>query len=443
MNAANGKSAQAPGLILAAPASGSGKTVLTLALLRHLVHRNVAVASFKAGPDYIDPSFHAAATGRICPNLDPWAMRTETIDRIASDLFASARLVIGEGMMGLFDGAADGSGSTADLARQLNLPVALVIDAHAQGASVAALAEGFLGHRPDVTIAGIILNRVGSARHELILRNALKALPVPILGAVPRDDVLHFPDRHLGLVQARETAALDDLLDAAGAFIAKHVDVDLLIAQARPPELRLAAAASQAPLGQHIAVARDDAFSFAYADTIAGWREAGAEISFFSPLANEPPSIHADAVYLPGGYPELHAGRLSGNQAFHTGLQAAAKRDACIYGECGGYMVLGDGVVDAEGTRHAMAGLLPVSTNFSERKLHLGYRDVRLRVDMPLGVRGARFRGHEFHYATIEAESGAHRLFDCRDGSGEQIGPAGAVIGRVMGSFIHLIDRAD
>lgn len=443
MSAISSPGALAPGLIVAAPASASGKTVLTLALLRHLARRDGAVASFKAGPDYIDPQFHAAATGRVCANLDPWAMRPATIGRIARGVFGGTRLVIGEGMMGLFDGAADGTGSTADLAVTLDLPIVLVVDAHAQGASVAALVEGFLHHRAEVGIAGVILNRVGSARHEAMLRGALKASPV--LGAVPRSPVLELPGRHLGLVQARETTALEDMLDAAAALIAKHVDIDRLIALARPPALPNtgSTAAPVGPIGQRIAVARDDAFSFAYDDTLAGWRGAGAEVAFFSPLTDEAPGEDADAVYLPGGYPELHAARLAGNGTFQAGLRAAAARDACVYGECGGYMVLGEGVVDAEGTRHAMTGLLPVSTDFSARKLHLGYRDVTMAQATPIGPKGTRFRGHEFHYASITSENSAPNLFACRDGGGQEIGPAGAVAGRVMGSFIHLIDRAD
>jgi cobyrinic acid a,c-diamide synthase len=404
----------------------------------------MAVTSFKAGPDYIDPQFHAAASGRACANLDPWAMRPTTIQRLANEVFTDAEQVIGEGMMGLFDGAADGSGSTADLAHTFGLPVVLVVDAHAQGASVAALVEGFVRHRAEVEIAGVILNRVGSTRHEAMLRRALDGRAV-VLGAVSRDEALALPARHLGLVQARENAALDDMLDGAGAHVAKHVDIGRLIACARPPILAEATGhgPSLSPFGQRIAVARDDAFSFAYQDTLDGWRSAGAELSFFSPLADEAPEAQADAVFLPGGYPELHAVRLGGNKRFLAGIHAAAKRDACIYGECGGYMVLGEGVVDAEGARHSMAGLLPISTDFARRRLHLGYREATLMKETPVGAVGARFRGHEFHYASISAENGAQNLFACRDSEGTDLGPAGAVAGRVMGSFIHLIDRMD
>lgn len=433
-----------PGLILAAPASGSGKTIVALALIGALRRRGVTVAAAKSGPDYIDAAFLAAAAGSDCSTLDAWAMRPSII----AGALATFRcdMVLCEGAMGLFDGIGAGAeGSTAALARLVGWPVVLVVDAAGLGASVAALVAGYARHRPETRLAGVILNRIGSDRHRDLLAASLAAeLPdLPLLGALPRVADLALPSRHLGLVQASEHDALAALLDRAAALAERHVDLARLAALARPSSL--AAAAAQAPLpplGQHIAVARDAAFAFAYPAMLAGWRKAGAALTVFSPLADEAPDPAADAVFLPGGYPELHAGRIAAAIRLRAGLAAAAQRGAVIYGECGGYMALGQGLVDAQGARHAMTGLLPLETSFAERRLHLGYRAARLIAAGPLGAKGARYRGHEFHYATIGTEAGAP-LLDLADGEGAALAPAGARIGTVMGSFVHLIDRAD
>lgn len=436
----------APGLILAAPSSGCGKTMITLALLRALRRGGVAVASAKAGPDYIDPAFHAAATGRDCINLDPWAMRDATLAGLAGALGRDAEFILCEGVMGLFDGASGGGGSTADLAARTGWPVILVVDAKGQGASVAALVEGFAGHRADIRVAGVLCNRVGGAGHARLLREAMAAARprIPLLGCVPADDRLALPSRHLGLVQASEHGTLESFLDAAADIVADHVDLAALRAQARPSFLPDDAAMPRpvAPLGQRIAVARDAAFRFCYPAVLRGWRDAGAEILPFSPLAGEAPDSAADAVYLPGGYPELHAGCLSGSGSFLDGLRRAASGGAAVYGECGGYMVLGDGLVDADGGRHAMAGLLPVTTSFAKRRLHLGYRRLRTLRASPLGDAGRGFAGHEFHYASIAREESGTPLFAARDSRGDSLPDAGCVRGNIAGSFIHLIDSA-
>lgn len=434
----------ANGLIIAAPASGSGKTVVTLGLLRHLARTGVAVASAKAGPDYIDPAFHAAATGRPCFNLDPWAMRSGTRAAVVARASDGADLVVCEGVMGLFDGATASEGSTADLASEGGWPVMLVIDARAQAASAAAVLRGFAGHRADVTIAGVIYNRVGSGRHAEVLRSASEAaLPdIPVLGCLPRTDGLELPERHLGLVQAVEHPALETFLDRAADLIGAHVVVSALRGLGRSWHGRGDPTSPPVPpLGQRIAVAEDAAFAFRYPLTLNGWRDAGAEIMPFSPMADEAPATDADAIYLPGGYPELHAGRLAANTRFLAGLRDAPVRGAAVFGECGGYMVLGKGLVDADGTRHVMAGLLGLETSFAERGLHLGYRRATVAADGPLGAAGTRYCGHEFHYARVIAEGPGQPLFTCANAAGESMGATGLVSGRVMGSFIHLIDR--
>lgn len=440
-----------PGLIIAAPASGSGKTVVTLALLRALGSAGVKVASAKAGPDYIDPAFHRFASGRACINLDPWAMRPATLANLVGAQSNSADLVLAEGVMGLFDGinlpGRPDMGSTADLAALTGWPVVLVIDAGRQAASVGALVAGFAKHRDDVDVAGVIFNRVASETHRDVLSAAVaRATPdIAILGAVPRDPALALPERHLGLVPAGEHETLEPFLETAARIVAESIDLTALQKLAKPS--RLVAPESDPssplpPLGQRIAVAQDQAFGFAYANVLEAWRERGAEIMPFSPLADQAPAADADAVYLPGGYPELHAGQLAAASTFLGGLRTAASRDEAIFGECGGYMVLGEGLTDAEGITHAMAGLLPVETSFAARRLHLGYRVATLADDGPLGTAGTTYRGHEFHYATVVREGPGKALFEAQNAAGADLGPCGRSKGAVSGSFIHLIDRA-
>lgn len=430
----------AAGLVIAAPQSGSGKTVVTLGLLRALRRAGVDAASCKVGPDYIDPRFHAAASGRPCRNLDPWAMRPATLARLAEQDVA---LLVVEGVMGLFDGAADGSGSTADLAALAGWPVVLVLDVARQGPSAAAVLHGFRSFRDDVAVAGVILNRVGSDSHKAIVRAALAPSGVPVLGAVRRDAALDLPSRHLGLVQAEEHADLDAFLDRAAERLAAAVDLEALRALARPACFAASGTGfTLPPPGQRIAVAADAAFAFAYPHLLEDWRAQGAELQPFSPLADEAPAADADAVYLPGGYPELHAGRLAGNRRFLDGLRAAAARGAAVYGECGGYMVLGETLEDADGVTHAMAGLLPVATSFARRRLHLGYRRLATLADSPLGPAGTRLRGHEFHYASVTSPGTGDPLFRVSDAPGIDLGTMGSRRGSVCGSFLHMVDRA-
>jgi cobyrinic acid a,c-diamide synthase len=434
------------GLILAAPASGSGKTLVAAGLLRQLRRRGLAVAAAKAGPDFIDPTFHAAASGRPCLNLDPWAMRRPTLAGLVAELGAAAEIVVCEGVMGLFDGAgADGEeGSTAELARLTGWPVVLVVDARGQGASAAALLRGFAGHCPEVPLAGAIFNRVAGERHRALLEAAVvRHLPrLPVLGALPADPALALPSRHLGLVPAGEMAAAEAVIDHAADAVGRHINIDRLLSLARPSCLPAAAGAGVPPLGRRIAVAHDDAFCFAYAALFDGWRRTGAELALFSPLGDEPPDSGADAVYLPGGYPELWAARLADAHAFRAGLRRAAADGKPVYGECGGYMVLGEALIDAEGRRRPMAGLLPLVTSFAERRRSLGYREVTLTAPGPLGGAGAAYRGHEFHYATVVREGAADPLWSAQDAAGADLGALGLRRGAVFGSFVHLIDRS-
>lgn len=427
----------ANGLVIAAPRSGSGKTTVTLGLLAALRRRGLAVAPAKTGPDYIDRAILARAAGREAINLDPWAMSETRIRGLANDHAGDADLLIVEGVMGLFDGAADGRGSTADLASTLRLPVILVVDADRQSQSLAAVVHGFATWRPDVHIAGIIVNRAASARHQAMLRQALEPLGMPLLGVLPRNSAVVLPERHLGLVLPDEVATFSAVVEAAAASIEDYVDLNHLLALSAPvpPEN---AGIALAPLGQRIAIARDDAFAFFYPHWQAAWHEQGAELHFFSPLADEAPNADADAVFLPGGYPELHADRLAAASCFKAGLRAARDRDALVYGECGGFMVLGETLVDKAGVGHAMTGLLPVETRIDRPKRLLGYRRLYHRGLLPWPQ---RLNGHEFHYSSAR-QTQADPLFIATDAAGDPLPPMGAVLGRVMGSYAHVIDMA-
>ena len=432
----------ARGLIVAASRSGSGKTTVTLGLLTALRRRGIAVRAGKAGPDYIDPAFHAAATGAASVNLDSWAMPAGVLDALVEEVAQSAELLIVEGVMGLFDGVAGPpgrTGSTADLAARFGLPVLLVLDVSGQSQTAAAVVRGLAWHDPDVRIAGVVLNRVGSERHHVLVEDAIDALDIPVFGAVPRDAALTMPERHLGLVQAQEHADLAVRLDRLADMAQRHLDLDRIVASAAP--LAVAAPSHRPalpPPGQRIAVAVDAAFTFMYPHLCDGWRRGGAEIVSFSPLADEPPPYDCEACWLPGGYPELHAGVLANAHRFQGGLRRFGETRP-VHGECGGYMVLGEGLEDAQGMRHAMVGLLGHATSFATRKLHLGYREARLLADSPLGRAGSTIRGHEFHYATLISGATDERFLELTDAQGKPRGDAGGRRGHVTGTFFHAI----
>ena len=428
----------AKGLVIAAPRSGSGKTVITLGLLAALRRGGRVVAPAKAGPDYIDPAFLTRAALRDAVNLDPWSMSPSRLKSLAATQSTGADLLLVEGVMGLFDGAADNTGSTADLAELLELPVVLVVDSERQSQSVAPLVAGFANWRPGVRIAGVILNRVASMKHERMLVEALAATGIPCLGAIPRDADLAIPERHLGLVLPGEVAAFDSFLDTAAEAIGSYVDLLRLEALATPIVAAETNAAPLPPLGQRIAIARDDAFAFLYPHLLDGWRAMGAELSFFSPLDDEAPPSDADAVFLPGGYPELHGEKLAAAKDFKAGLLAARDRGALLYGECGGFMVLGETLVDKAGQGHQMTGLLPVTTRIDRPKRILGYRRLIQSGDLPWP---GHLNGHEFHYSSAK-QSRLTPLFAATDARGEALPPLGAVIGRVMGSYAHVVDAA-
>ncbi|MBK5926693.1 cobyrinate a,c-diamide synthase [Rhodobaculum claviforme] len=431
-----------PGLVIAAPASGAGKTTVTLGLLRAFRDAGLRVQPFKNGPDYIDPAFHRAAAGVASFNLDLWAMGAGLLQAVAARA-AGADLVIAEGSMGLYDGAADrgvsGHGSGAELARHFGWPAVLVLDVAGQAQSAAATALGFARHPGAPPMAGVILNNVAGARHEAMIRQEMARLGLPVLGALPRRRDMALPERHLGLVQAGEQPGLEGILAQLGGLVRDHTDLAALRAAAGHGPASVPGGWPSPP-AQRIAMARDAAFSFAYPHLLEGWRRAGAEVLPFSPLADEGPDPAADLVWLPGGYPELHAGRIAAAGRFLGALRAhAATRP--VHGECGGYMVLGAALIDADGVRHPMAGLLGLVTSYARRRLHLGYRRAVLAAAMPGHGTGAALLGHEFHYSTV-IEQPDPPLAAVTDAAGRPVPETGSHRGRVSGSYFHLIAEA-
>ncbi len=438
-----------PGLVISAPASGTGKTTLMLGLLAAFRAQGLAVQPFKCGPDYIDPAFHTAASGRASFNLDSWAMQPPHLAALMQSA-DGADLVLAEGSMGLFDGVAakgeTGTGASADIAALAGWPVVLVLDISGQAQSAAAVALGFASLRKDVAFAGVVLNRVASPRHEALARAGIEAAGIRVLGSLPRKQSVALPERHLGLVQAEEQPRLAQTLAEMAAFIAEHIDLAALRAIAAQTHAANAVGLRKiSPPGNRVALARDAAFSFIYPHLLAGWRAAGAEILPFSPLADEAPDPSADACWLPGGYPELHAGKLAAASRFRSGLQNfAATRP--VHGECGGYMAMGEGLIDASGVRHEMAGMFKLATSFEKRRMHLGYRLATLASPIPGHRAGTRLRGHEFHYASILEHNDAP-LAQVVDASGAAVPETGSSKsfdggGRATGSFFHLIAEA-
>ena len=435
--------------LVGAPRSGAGKTTLAVGLIAALSARGRKVRALKCGPDYIDAAFHGAASGAECANIDSWAMSPGHMAKVFEAAAEPDGLIVVESAMGLFDGVAGQpgqSGAAADIAIRFGIPVVLTIDIAGQAQSAGAVAKGFAAFDPGLDIGGVILNGVASERHLRTATEGLAAAGIARLGWLPRRREFAFQDRHLGLVQARERDDLATEIAALADQVAATVDLDGIEAVARPiRDARNSDAASAAtrapdPPGQRIALADDDAFSFVYPHMTAAWRAQGAEIFRFSPLADEAPPQGCDSCWLPGGYPELHAGRIAAASRFLDGLREFAGTRP-VHGECGGYMVLGQTLEDSDGAVHAMAGLLGQRTSFRDRKLHLGYRRAVTTQDCVLGKAGTAIRGHEFHYATIDDAMADDVFLTVFDGEGRRLDAGGGRQGNTTGTFFHAIAR--
>jgi cobyrinic acid a,c-diamide synthase len=429
----------APGIVITSPSANSGKTATTLALIGALRLQGLVVRPFKTGADKHDSKRLANATALPCDNLDSWAMRIETLSALGDDLAKSVDLVIGEGRLGMFDGALIEQGSTADLASLFDLPVILVVDAEQLQASAAALVAGFIHHREDVDVAGIIFNNVASEAHADNLKRACDDhFSQPVIGSLPKDPRLRMPKA------PHDPTSYERFLDGAAEVAVKALDLDQFQRLARPFGLGLygPSPCPLRPLGQRIAVAEDSAFAPAYHAILEGWRRAGANILPFSPLADAAPCDDADAVYLPG-FNKESAGELETCETFLNGLGHAAARSAFVYAEGSSFAILGSRLVDRDSKSFRMADLLPITTRFDEKdEQSLGYRSLILSHPCPLGPAGTAFRGYGADGASIvEMGGGCQTLFEAKDPRGRGLGAEGLIKGSVAGSFVDLIDR--
>jgi len=443
------------GLIVAGPHSGVGKTTVALGLIAAFRRRGLKVQPFKVGPDFIDPGHHTQAAGVISRNLDGWMLTPEANQAIFRRHAASADLALVEGVMGLFDGydGASEAGSTAQMAKWLGLPALLVVDARAMARSAAALVHGFATFDPDLALAGVLFNRVGSAVHLRYLEQALEfKKDAPSLGGIPRDHELAIPERHLGLTTAQEHPLTPPYLDRLADLMEQNLDLDGL--WERLPILNLAAPPVTAAVGGQartpaphllnagpvrLGVAQDEAFCFYYPENLEWLEHFGAAIIPFSPLRDPdlPSGLHG--LYLGGGYPEMFAGQLAQNRGLLKSLGDQARGGMPIYAECGGLMFLSQEIQDLDWKSHAMAGVLPFRVRMLPRLRALGYREITLTADGLLGPHGTRARGHEFHYSEIISEPDSlgrlYRLAD-RDGAASRL--EGYTQDNVLASYVHL-----
>lgn len=427
------------GIIIAGIQSGTGKTTITMGLIRAFCMQNIRIACAKVGPDYIDSAFHTVASDNTCYNLDLWAMRPDTINGLIWTLEDTSDLHIIEGVMGLFDGTQGGIGSTAHMAKHTGYPIVLVVDCSRHSTSISAIIHGFDSLDKDIAIAGVILNRVGSQKHRAILLESLHThVPhIPILGILPTLPHMTLPSRHLGLIQHCEHPTLDTFLQQTAHTITECVNISTLQKLARPATCTKAPFPHIPPLGTHIAISRDKGFQFIYAHIVHAWEQAGVNISYFSPLANQAPHPDANAIYICGGYPELHLPTLAKAHVFKNAIRQAVKNHIPVYGECGGYMVMGHSIIDTDGIPYPMIGVLDTITDFQNKTRTLSYQTFEnMHTDTPLPMHS---KGHSFHYATTHQASKAPlgMLTNTYTHTPQQ---SGARQGSAYGSFYHMID---
>ncbi len=434
-------------LLIAGPRSGVGKTTITLGILAALVERKLKVQPFKVGPDFIDTSFHAALTRRPCYNLDGWMMPGDRLDAtFTRALRGGADIAVVEGMMGLFDGAGAGESGTAsaDIAKRLGLPVILVLDVFAMAGSAGAAALGYRLFDPEVNVAGVVLNRVVGDRHAQACAEALAKAELPVLGAVPAEERLRMPERHLGLIPAWEQTGAAKALREMALEVASHLDIDAILDIAtRVPALAAAEAGRRRnggarPAPVRIGIARDEAFGFYYQDTLDGLIAAGAELVLFSPMHDEELPENLGGLYLGGGFPERHLDALEANTILRAEIAESARSGMPIYAECGGLMYLCRSIAAARGPRRAMVGVLDGHVRMGGRQA-IAYVDIDVEVDTPLVPAGSHLRGHVFHNSVVELPGeGARFAYRLDPGPGIAGVADGWLEGNVLASYVHL-----
>jgi cobyrinic acid a,c-diamide synthase len=429
-----------PRIVVAATQSGGGKTTLVTGLLAALRARGLCVQSFKVGPDYIDLGYHQLASGRTGHNLDTWLVPEDRLTEIFARECAGADIAVIEGVMGLYDGGRRGISSTAAIAKALSTPVLLVIDAKSVGASAAATALGFRTYDCELNLAGVLLNRLGSETHEEMIRAAMAGIDLRVYGALRRDASLALPERHLGLTPVEEHAAAETVR-LVGARVEEGLELDDILELARSADPLMVAEGQgmEQSASVRIGVARDEAFSFYYAASLAELEACGAEIVEFSPLHDEMlPDV--DGIIIGGGFPEMFAGQLSANTSMRASIRRAAEEGMPIYAECGGYMYLMRSLVDFAGAEYAMAGVFPVRARMTEKLQMVGYVEAEQTVDTVLGSAGLLLHGHEFHFSVEEADDTAEivrplHFTKLRNGAQYE---AGCIYRNVLGSYLHL-----
>lgn len=427
-----------PRLVIAATQSGSGKTTIATGLLSALREQGLIVQSFKVGPDYIDPGYHTMASGRPAHNLDSWLVPRENLSGLFAAESEGADIAVIEGVMGLYDGGREGISSTAEIAKLLQAPVVLVLDVKSMGASAAAIAKGFRDYDPEVNLAGVILNRLGSETHEAMIRQAMKEIDMPVLGALRRDDSLHMPERHLGLLPAAENEREQQTIDSMGAAVAKSLDIEAILHIAcltDDIEVPEPLAAENVQKKCRIGLAKDEAFSFYYPASLKVLEMMGAELVPFSPLSDTSlPEV--DGLLIGGGFPEMFAEKLQANEAMRAAIKEAAEKGMPIYAECGGYMYLLDSLKDFEGREFAMCGVLQGTADMTEKLQMVGYVEAEMLQDTVLGAKGTTLHGHEFHFSVDDVQE--KRPFAFRRTRNGQVYEAGGMKGNVLGSYLHL-----
>lgn len=428
-----------PRIVIAGTQSGAGKTTIVTGILAALRQRGLKVQSFKAGPDYIDPGYHRLASGRPAHNLDSWLTPAELLPEILAEEAGEADIALVEGVMGLYDGGRQGISSTAEIAKIIKAPVLLVIDAKSMGASAAAIAKGFRDYDPEVQVAGVLLNRLGSDTHEAMIREAMAGIDMEVFGALRRDESLQMPERHLGLLPVEENQERA-LIDRMGQAAAQQIDWDKLLALARSaaPLPAVTHTKVERQYNCRIGVARDEAFSFYYPASIKVLKRLGAEIVPFSPLHDEKlPAV--DGLFIGGGFPEMFAGQLTENKALRRELKERAEAGMPMLAECGGYMYLMESLQDFNGQEHEMAGVFSGQAVMTPKLQMVGYVEAELQKDNLLGAAGTKLRGHEFHFSKEgKPMAAAEAPFVFRKLRNNSEYPAGQQVKNVLGSYLHL-----
>ncbi|MMZ47600.1 Cobyrinic acid A,C-diamide synthase [compost metagenome] len=432
-------------IIIAGTGSGAGKTTITIGLMAAFRKKGLVVQGFKCGPDYIDPAYHTAITGRPSRNLDSWMLTEDVVRGVLTRASADADISVIEGVMGLYDGKSpvEDSGSTAEISLLTQTPVVLVVNVHSMARSAAAVVKGFQALNPNVSIIGVIANHAGSEGHGELIRQAVeKECGIPLLGTLVRTPEVRIPERHLGLLPAVERGELEPLFEQLGEMVAQRIDIDRLLALAEAPPIPsnstfcLFPAAKKLRTTVRIAIAKDAAFNFYYPENLEMLVEAGAECVFFSPLAGESVPDGVDGLYIGGGFPEEFAAELAAAEGSRTSVRRVIESGMPTFAECGGFMYLTNEIITTDGESYPMVGIIPGRTRMQTKRAALGYREAYGLAGNFLLQEGETARGHEFHYSTFETDEELPRAYEVQSRFGKK--QEGVLRENVVAGYTHL-----